>query len=69
MVIDKVNGQKRPRYLVYDIIRYENEDVGKKPFDPDRLVYIERRIIGESCIKFIILQSLSAVWTNSQYAI
>lgn len=45
MVIDKVNGQNKPRYLVYDIIRYENEDVGKKPFDPDRMMYIERRII------------------------
>lgn len=46
MVIDKVNGQKRPRYLVYDIIRYENENVGQKPFDPDRLGYIEMRIVG-----------------------
>lgn len=47
MVIDKVNGQKRPRYLVYDIVRYENDYVGKKPFFPDRLMYIERRIVGE----------------------
>lgn len=46
MVIDKVNGERKPRYLVYDIIRYENEDVSKKPFDPDRTMYIERRIIG-----------------------
>lgn len=46
MVIDKVNGEKKPRYLAYDIIRYENEDISKKPFDPDRTMYIERRIIG-----------------------
>ncbi|XP_053687954.1 mRNA-capping enzyme [Sabethes cyaneus] len=46
MVIDIVGKQRKPRYLVYDIIRYENEDVGKKPFDKDRLRYIETRIIG-----------------------
>lgn len=47
MVIDKVNGQKRPRYLVYDIIRFENEDVAKKPFDPDRCwEYIVKRVVG-----------------------
>ncbi|XP_055586524.1 mRNA-capping enzyme [Uranotaenia lowii] len=45
MVIDIVNGVKKPRYLVYDIVRYENEDVSKNPF-PDRLAYIEKRIIG-----------------------
>lgn len=50
-MIDKVNGQNKPRYLVYDIIRYENEDVGKKPFDPDRMMYIERRIISTYCVQ------------------
>ncbi|XP_062536509.1 mRNA-capping enzyme [Armigeres subalbatus] len=46
MVIDNVNGHKRPRYLVYDIIRYDNEDLSKKHFYPDRYMHIERRIIG-----------------------
>jgi len=32
VVIDHVKAQSFPRYLVYDIIRYENEDYGKKTF-------------------------------------
>ncbi|XP_058468211.1 mRNA-capping enzyme [Malaya genurostris] len=46
MVMDLVDGVKKPRYLVYDIIRYEDDDIGKKSFYPDRLSYIERRIIA-----------------------
>lgn len=32
MVIDKVNGQDIPRYLIYDIIKFRGEDVGKVDF-------------------------------------
>ncbi|XP_058835362.1 mRNA-capping enzyme isoform X2 [Topomyia yanbarensis] len=46
MVMDIVNGEKKPRYLVYDIIRYANKDVSKKPFDPERVRYIDQRIIA-----------------------
>jgi mRNA-capping enzyme len=45
MVIDKVNGTNVPRYLVYDIIRYENEDFSTKSFE-DRLIAIKHYIIG-----------------------
>ncbi|GAB0087241.1 mRNA-capping enzyme [Sergentomyia squamirostris] len=45
MVIDKVNGQSIPRYLAYDVIKYEGEDVGKEPFSPTRLKCIEDNII------------------------
>lgn len=45
MVIDKVNGKNVPRFLVYDIIRYENEDFSKKSFE-DRLIAIKHYIIG-----------------------
>lgn len=46
MVIDKVNGLSIPRFLVYDIIKFENEDVGKQAFFPTRLKCIEVDIIG-----------------------
>ncbi|XP_055526342.1 mRNA-capping enzyme [Wyeomyia smithii] len=46
MVIDIVENERKPRYLVYDIITYENGNVGKKAFDKDRLRYIETRIIA-----------------------
>nr|XP_018906582.1 PREDICTED: mRNA-capping enzyme [Bemisia tabaci] len=45
MVIDKVGGQSIPRYLIYDIIRYDNEKVGQTPFSL-RLFCIEKEIIG-----------------------
>uniref|UniRef100_A0A336MHT3 mRNA-capping enzyme n=1 Tax=Culicoides sonorensis TaxID=179676 RepID=A0A336MHT3_CULSO len=45
MVIDKVNGLSIPRYLVYDIIKFENEDIGSKSFY-DRLKCIDKEIIG-----------------------
>lgn len=45
MVIDKVNGQHVPRFLVYDIIRYQNEDFSKKSFE-DRLIAIKHYIIA-----------------------
>ncbi|XP_069698204.1 mRNA-capping enzyme [Periplaneta americana] len=46
MVIDKVNGQDIPRYLAYDIIKFEGCDVGKSPFYPIRLSCIEKEIVN-----------------------
>lgn len=44
MVIDKHQGLNMPRYLIYDIIRYENEHVGKKTFG-QRLDIIKTKVI------------------------
>lgn len=41
MVIDKVNGQEIPRYLAYDIIKFDGCDVGRSPFYPIRLACID----------------------------
>jgi hypothetical protein len=49
MVIDKVNGQDIPRYLAYDIIKFDGCDVGRSPFYPVRLGCIE---VSSSCISF-----------------
>ncbi|XP_063617921.1 mRNA-capping enzyme [Cydia splendana] len=46
MVIDKVDGKEIPRYLCYDIIRFENQDISKKAFFPSRMDYIEHEIIN-----------------------
>lgn len=45
MVIDNVNGQSIPRYLAYDIIKFEGQEVGKTPFYPTRLHCLEHEII------------------------
>jgi len=45
MVIDTVNGEKFPRFLIYDIIRYEGNEVGKCDFRR-RLECIDREIVG-----------------------
>ncbi|KAJ8952496.1 hypothetical protein NQ318_003292 [Aromia moschata] len=45
MVIDKVDGKDIPRYLAYDIIKFEGADVGKMPFYPTRLQCLENEII------------------------
>lgn len=45
MVIDVVKGQQFPRYLIYDIIRFEGNEVGKVDFGT-RLVCIEKEIVG-----------------------
>ncbi|XP_030752482.1 mRNA-capping enzyme [Sitophilus oryzae] len=45
MVIDKVDGKDIPRYLAYDIIKFEDQDVGKYPFYPTRLQILESDII------------------------
>lgn len=51
MVIDKVNGQSWPRYLVYDIIRFMDEDFMERPFFPDRLECIRVQVVGENSSK------------------
>ncbi|KAL1491661.1 hypothetical protein ABEB36_012223 [Hypothenemus hampei] len=45
MVIDKVDGEDIPRYLAYDIIKFDGQDVGKWPFYPSRLQCLELEII------------------------
>ncbi|XP_021922077.1 mRNA-capping enzyme [Zootermopsis nevadensis] len=45
MVIDKVNGQDIPRYLAYDIIKFDGCDVGRSAFYPVRLACIEKEIV------------------------
>lgn len=62
MVIDKVQDRCIPRYLVYDIIRYENNDVGKLPFFPDRLKCIKKEIIG-NCLNIVCIVSLAFIFS------
>ncbi|XP_036172163.1 mRNA-capping enzyme isoform X4 [Myotis myotis] len=45
MIIDKVNGQAVPRYLIYDIIKFNAQPVGDCDFNV-RLQCIEREIIN-----------------------
>ena len=45
MVIDTVNGNKVPRFLMYDIIRFKGNEVGKCDFGT-RLTCIEKEIVG-----------------------
>ncbi|XP_004536441.1 mRNA-capping enzyme [Ceratitis capitata] len=45
MVIDKLNGESIPRYLIYDVVKISNLDIGSKPFFPDRLRCIKKEII------------------------
>lgn len=45
MVIDKVNGEDIPRYLIYDIINFEKQDVNNAPFYPVRLRCINDELI------------------------
>jgi hypothetical protein len=53
MVIDKVNGQEIPRYLAYDIVKFEGCDVGRSPFYPIRLACID-----VSCYYTVFLYSV-----------
>lgn len=50
MILDKVEGKTVPRYLVYDIIKFEGKEVGKTDFGT-RLVCIEKEIIGPRYVK------------------
>ncbi|XP_069105528.1 LOW QUALITY PROTEIN: mRNA-capping enzyme-like [Argopecten irradians] len=45
MILDKIDGRTVPRYLVYDIVRFEGNEVGKTSFST-RLHCIEKEIIG-----------------------
>uniref|UniRef100_A0A8C5C4M5 mRNA-capping enzyme n=1 Tax=Gadus morhua TaxID=8049 RepID=A0A8C5C4M5_GADMO len=45
MIIDKVNGQPVPRYLIYDIIKFNGQPVGLCDFNI-RLLCIEKEIIS-----------------------
>uniref|UniRef100_A0A3P8V1D6 mRNA-capping enzyme n=1 Tax=Cynoglossus semilaevis TaxID=244447 RepID=A0A3P8V1D6_CYNSE len=45
MIIDKVNGQPVPRYLIYDIIKFNGQPVGQCDFNT-RLLCIEKEIIS-----------------------
>jgi mRNA-capping enzyme len=44
MVIDKVGGQDVPRYLIYDIVKFEGVNVGATTFST-RLTCITRELI------------------------
>lgn len=45
LIIDKVDGHSIPRFLIYDIIRFEGCPVGKCEFQR-RCVCIERELIA-----------------------
>ncbi|CAI5684092.1 unnamed protein product [Oreochromis niloticus] len=45
MIIDKVNGHPVPRYLIYDIIKFNGQPVGQCDFNI-RLLCIEKEIIS-----------------------
>ena len=45
MMIDTVNGKKMPRFLIYDIVRYEGQEVGKCNFSL-RLTCIDKELVG-----------------------
>ncbi|KAE8286682.1 mRNA-capping enzyme Polynucleotide 5'-triphosphatase [Larimichthys crocea] len=55
MIIDKVNGQPVPRYLIYDIIKYNGQPVGQCDFGI-RLLCIEKEIISPRMEKMKIGQ-------------
>lgn len=45
MILDKVKEEQVARFLVYDIIKFEGQDVGNADFDR-RLLCIEKEIVG-----------------------
>lgn len=45
MVIDKADGKEYPRYLAYDVIAYDGQDVSKLAFHPHRYSIIEREVM------------------------
>lgn len=52
MILDKNEGKTIPRYLVYDIVRFEGNEVGKTNFST-RLYCIEKEIIGPRSTQII----------------
>lgn len=45
MVIDVHEGNKYPRYLIYDLVVFQGQRIGEKPFYPTRYIAIEKEII------------------------
>lgn len=45
MVIDKFQGKQFPRYLIYDVIQFDGEEMMHKRFFPDRLLCIDKEIV------------------------
>ncbi len=45
MIIDTVDRKPVPRYLIYDIVKFEGMDVGGTDFDR-RLLCINKELIG-----------------------
>ncbi|ESO99996.1 hypothetical protein LOTGIDRAFT_158221 [Lottia gigantea] len=45
MILDMVDGKSVPRYLIYDILRFEGQEVGKTNLD-QRSFCIQKEIIG-----------------------
>ncbi|XP_053382775.1 mRNA-capping enzyme-like [Mercenaria mercenaria] len=45
MILDTVNGKNVPRFLVYDIVRFEGQEVGKTDFNT-RMLCINKEIVG-----------------------
>ncbi|KAL5013443.1 hypothetical protein ScPMuIL_007713 [Solemya velum] len=50
MISDKVDGKDVPRFLIYDIIQFEGQEVGKTDFER-RLLCIEKEVIGPRYVK------------------
>lgn len=48
MVLDKYKDNTIPRYLIYDVVRLGEKDIGKQPFYEDRLNCIQKEIIGKT---------------------
>ncbi|MBN3301780.1 MCE1 enzyme, partial [Amia calva] len=55
MIIDKVNGQPVPRYLIYDIVKFNGQPVGQCDFNI-RLLCMEKEIISPRLEKMKIGQ-------------
>lgn len=60
MVIDEVDDRRFPRFLVYDIIRYEGNEVGKTVFST-RLHCIDKEIV-QTRARYIQEVSLTHVY-------
>lgn len=59
MVIDiiKADNTKHPRYLVYDVVKFEGKDVSQLPFYPDRLKCIQFDVIGTHIYWIFVLRT------------
>lgn len=66
-MIDKVNGLSIPRYLVYDIVKFEGVDLAKYPFHPARLQCIKIDITGIFFFKFYKSLYSALLHTDPRY--